>query len=101
MPAFRPTAKGIELVVRLTPRAAIDRIEGFETGADGQSYLSARVRAVPERGRANAALIALLSDALTIPKSAISVTGGTASRIKRIEIAGDRDELLESIGNLQ
>ncbi|RWG37062.1 MAG: DUF167 domain-containing protein, partial [Mesorhizobium sp.] len=45
---FRPRDDGIDLFVRLTPKAAVDRIEGIETAADGRSHLKARVRAVPE-----------------------------------------------------
>ncbi|OXT02947.1 hypothetical protein B7H23_05445 [Notoacmeibacter marinus] len=93
MPAFRLTAKGIELIVRLTPRAAHDRIDGFETGSDGQSHLAARVRAVPERGKANAALIALLADRLDLRKGDIAVISGPTSRIKRLEIAGNPDDI--------
>ncbi len=100
MPAFRVTAKGVELVVRLTPRAAHDRIDGFETGADGLGYLAARVRAVPERGKANGALVALLADGLDIRKSDMSVIGGATGRLKRIEIAGDPDLIQARLAKL-
>ncbi|TIV96749.1 MAG: DUF167 domain-containing protein, partial [Mesorhizobium sp.] len=49
-PPFRLRDDGIDLYVRLTPKAALDRIEGVETTADGRSHLKARVRAVPENG---------------------------------------------------
>ncbi|RLQ89612.1 DUF167 family protein [Notoacmeibacter ruber] len=100
MPAFRATAKGVELVVRLTPRAAHDRLEGYVEGADGQTYLTARVRAVPERGKANAALIALLADSLSIAKSDVTVISGPTSRLKRLELAGSPTELAEKLASL-
>ncbi|MCP1199228.1 DUF167 family protein [Notoacmeibacter sp. MSK16QG-6] len=100
VPAFRLTGKGAELVVRLTPRAAHDRIDGYETGSDGQTYLATRVRAVPERGKANAALIALLAGQLDLRKSDISVISGPTSRMKRLEIGGDSSELVAKLNEL-
>ncbi|TIT75878.1 MAG: DUF167 domain-containing protein, partial [Mesorhizobium sp.] len=61
---FRPRDDGIDLYVRLTPKAALDRIDGVETTADGRSHLKGRVRAVPEKGAANAALERLVAKAL-------------------------------------
>ncbi len=50
---FRLRDDGVDLFVRLTPKAAMDRLEGMETAADGRSHFKARVRAVPENGAAN------------------------------------------------
>ncbi|TIW30430.1 MAG: hypothetical protein E5V62_32510, partial [Mesorhizobium sp.] len=49
---FRLRNDGIDLFVRLTPKAALDGIEGVETTADGRSHLKARVRAVFRHGAA-------------------------------------------------
>ncbi|RWG43501.1 MAG: DUF167 domain-containing protein, partial [Mesorhizobium sp.] len=73
---FRPRDDGIDLFVRLTPKAAVDRIEGIETAADGRSHLKARVRAVPENGAANTALERMMAKALGVPGSAVSVVAG-------------------------
>lgn len=54
----------MELRVRLTPSGGRDAIDGVETDAEGQAYVKARVTAVPEDGKANKALIALLSKTL-------------------------------------
>ena len=51
--------------------------------------LKAWVNAQPEDGKANAALTALIADRLSVPKSAVAVTGGHKSRTKLISIAGD------------
>ncbi|RUW33898.1 DUF167 family protein, partial [Mesorhizobium sp. M1E.F.Ca.ET.041.01.1.1] len=79
---FRPRDDGIDLFVRLTPKAALDRIEGVETAADGRSHLKARVRAVPEDGAANAALERMMAKALRVPASAVSVVAGGTARLK-------------------
>jgi uncharacterized protein YggU (UPF0235/DUF167 family) len=75
--------------VRLTPKGGRDAVEGWETASDGSEHLKARVRAVPEDGKANAALIALLAKTLAVPKSAIRLASGATARLKRIEITGD------------
>lgn len=51
-------------------------------------WLSARVRAVPEKGKANVALIALLSKRLDWPRSAILLESGDTNRLKRLRITG-------------
>ena len=51
------------------------------------------VTAPAEDGKANVALIKLLSKAWRVPKSAIVVAGGTTSRRKTLDIAGDADRL--------
>ena len=70
----------ILLAVRLTPNGGRDAFDGVEVGADGLAHLKARVTAVPEKGKANKALVALLSKTLKVPKSSISVVSGETSR---------------------
>jgi uncharacterized protein (TIGR00251 family) len=72
------------LNVRLAPNASKNVI----TGWDGQGALKIRVTAKPVEGRANEALINLLSKELKVPKSAILIKKGLASRNKLLEIAG-------------
>ena len=87
----------VTLSVRLTPNAGRDSIEGVETDAAGETYLKARVTAVPEKGKANKALIALLAKALSIPKSSISVQSGDTARKKILRIDGDPEDLIRKI----
>ena len=87
------------LRVRLTPNAAVDRIDGVEQAADGSEHLKCRVRAIPEKGAANAALEKLLAKALKTPKSDVTVIGGSTARVKtvRIEPGPDTRSALESL----
>ena len=78
------------LRVKVVPRAARDEIVGWLDGA-----LKVRVAAIPEAGRANAALEALLALALGIRKSAVRVAAGHASTRKRVEIDGLNQAELE------
>ena len=76
------------LSIRLTPGAAKDEVGGVWTDAKGAQWLGARVRAVPEKGKATAALIALLGKRLDWPRSAISLESGDTNRLKRLRIKG-------------
>lgn len=85
---------GIVLCVKVTPRASADKVAGVETGADGAAVLAVRVRALPEAGKANRAVLALLSDWLAIPKSVMTVALGAGSRLKRISIEGNPEDIM-------
>ena len=50
--------------------------------------LKVRVRAAPERGRANAAVIAILARALDLPRPALRIVTGRTSSRKLVEIEG-------------
>ncbi len=86
MPIRRAGADLI-LALRLTPRAARARIGGVFTDAQGNCWLQASVTAPPDKGRANAALIALLAKALRVPPSSILLETGDTNRLKRLRLA--------------
>ena len=88
----QPTKSGVVLKVRLTPKASRDAIEGV-ADFGGETVLKARVRTVPEQGRANAALIKLIAAWLELQASRVSVMHGTTSRLKHVAIEGDASEL--------
>jgi uncharacterized protein (TIGR00251 family) len=85
------------LAVRLTPKADRDAIEATGVLADGREFVSVRVRAVPEDGAANAALVRLLAKTLKRPKSAVELVSGATQRLKQIRIAGNPDDLVRRI----
>ena len=76
-------------MVRATPKAARDAVEGIERLADGTTVLKARVRAAPADGEANDALRRLIARAATIPPSAVSQVRGGGSRLKSFRLDGD------------
>lgn len=85
---------GVRVAVRLTPKASRDRVDGPAPEADGGVVLKASVTAVPEDGKANAALIKLLSKEWRVPKSAIDVVQGATDRRKVLFLSGDPDDLV-------
>lgn len=81
------------MFLRVTPNAGRDAMDGVETRDDGSAVLRIRVSAVPDKGKANAAVIALLSKCLGVPKSSISLAGGETARMKTVLISGNGEEL--------
>ncbi len=90
---YRRHSEGFDLFVRLTPKSARDGLEGVETAADGRSHMKARVRAVPEDGKANKALIKLLAKELGVPASRIAIVAGETARLKTVRIEGEAEQL--------
>ncbi len=87
--AWRATASGGDLRVRLTPKASRDAIGRRERLSDGNEVVIAHVRALPADGEANAALEALVAKAVGVAKSRVSVVSGKTSRVKVLRIEGD------------
>lgn len=85
---------GLRLAVRLTPKAGRDEVMGLVNGPEG-AVLKVRVRAVPEDGKANAALIETVADWLDLPKSSLALASGGKSRNKAVVLNGD-PEVLEA-----
>jgi uncharacterized protein len=69
--------------VRLTPRAAFDRIDGVADGA-----LRARVSAPPVDEAANRSLVRLVARELGVAPRAVRIVAGPASRRKTIAVDG-------------
>lgn len=92
-PPFEETARGLILTIRLIPNSAKDAIEERTTLADGRAVLKVRVRAIPEDNKANKAALKLIAKKLSWPRKNLSLVGGHKSRIKRILIAGDTNEM--------
>ena len=82
--------KALAIHLRVIPRSSRDRVAEFRDGV-----LRVRVAAPPEAGRANAAVIALLSQHLGVPRGQLRLVRGAASRDKVVEVEGlDQKELL-------
>ena len=97
MACYRLVPDGLLLTVRLTPHADRDAITGVGALSDGQEVAHVRVRAVPEDGAANKALIALLAKTFHRPKSAIGLVSGATGRVKQVLIAGAPADLAATI----
>jgi uncharacterized protein (TIGR00251 family) len=74
------------LHVRLTPKASRSGIQEWVMDENGAPCLKVSVTAVPEKGKANKALIDLLAKEWRIPKSAIAIIRGETDRNKILQI---------------
>lgn len=88
-------ADGVHLSVHLTPNATRNQIDRIDQNADGNARLRVCVTAVPEKGKANKALVKLVAKKLRLPKSAIQIIAGHQSRDKSLLINGDTPSLLK------
>jgi uncharacterized protein YggU (UPF0235/DUF167 family) len=95
---FITTRHGLSLAVKVTPKAAADRIDGPFVDADGRVRLKLSVAAPPDGGRANAAVIALLARTLDLPASAFTLARGTTNRRKTLTIGGDGADIASRLG---
>lgn len=94
---FAPVADGVRVAVRLTPKARRNGVDGLAADAEGAVALRVAVTAVPEGGKANAALIGLLAKEWRVPRTSISVSQGAADRRKTLHVAGDPAALLGAL----
>ncbi|MFA5593507.1 MAG: DUF167 family protein [Micavibrio sp.] len=77
------------ITIKLTPKAARNAVQGWAELADGTRVLKASVTAVPENGKANKALINLLSKEWRLPKNAFSLIRGETDRLKVLKVSGE------------
>ena len=93
MLALEPHAAGTILPVRAHPGARCNEIRGRQEGR-----LKVSVTQSPERGKANKAIVELLSKKLKLKKSQIELIAGETSHQKRFLVRGiEPEELTERI----
>jgi uncharacterized protein (TIGR00251 family) len=73
----------VKLPLKVVPGSSRNGIVGWLGDA-----LRVKVTAAAERGMANAAVEALLSEALALPRGAVKIVAGASSPRKDVEIAG-------------
>jgi uncharacterized protein YggU (UPF0235/DUF167 family) len=91
---WRAELDGVVVTCRLTPKGGRDAFDGVATLADGARVLLVRVRAVPEHGKANDALLRLMAERVGVPTSRVRLAAGARSRLKQVAIEGDPAALL-------
>lgn len=87
-PFYRTFNDGLMLTARVTPKASRTAIQGVMATPDGHA-LKIAVTAPADKGKANAAVCALLAGAFGIAKSNVTVTAGETDRRKVLRIDGN------------
>jgi len=80
----------VKLQIKVIPSSSKDCIAGWL-----DDTLKVKVKAPPERGKANKAVIKTLEKTLGLAKGSIDISSGTTSTLKIIEISGEDDSLIE------
>lgn len=78
--------------MRLTPKAARDGVQGLKAAANGGVELAIGVTAIPEKGKANAALLRLLAKELGVAGQDLRLAAGETDRHKQVALEGDVKE---------
>lgn len=68
-------------MVKIVPKSSKNEIVGWEG-----DILKIKLRAVPEKGKANEALVDFLADELDISKTSITIISGHTASLKRISL---------------
>ena len=87
-----PDGDAVLIPVRAQPGASRDRISGEYDGA-----LKIAVSAAPERGRANAAIAAVLAKTLGVRRAAVTLVSGATSRNKVFRVEGRTAEDVQAV----
>ena len=94
---FLAEARGLRVLVRVTPKSALARVQGLGERPDGRADLKLALRSAPEGGRANAELIEFLAREWQAPKRSLALLSGASGRRKVVLIEGDAAALLERL----
>jgi uncharacterized protein (TIGR00251 family) len=83
-------ATSTRLRLRVSPGAGRAAI----VGRHGDAW-KVRVTAAPENGRANEAVLRLIADTLSLPRTAVTLVSGHGGRDKIVELTGVGPALIE------
>jgi uncharacterized protein len=84
------SAETTRLRLRVSPGAGRSAV----FGRHGDAW-KVRVTEAPERGRANEAVLRLLSETLALPRTALTLVSGHGAREKTVELTGMGPALIE------
>ena len=82
---LRRTAKGLFLHIRATPKSRLNQIVG--QSEDGSLLL--KVTALPDKGKANLAVIETLAKSIGVAKSSFELVSGETNRNKVLRITAN------------
>ncbi|MCQ2965744.1 MAG: DUF167 family protein [Alphaproteobacteria bacterium] len=88
---------GVKLFVRLSPKAKREGFEGIYVEPNGEERLKIAVTAPPIDGKANEAVIKLISKKVKIAKSLIHLIIGETDRNKIFFIEGNIEQIISAL----
>ena len=94
-------ADGARVALKVCAPARHQGVLGVELDAGGQSRLAVAVSAPPEGGRANAAVVRVLTGRWRLAQSAIAVVSGARARRKVVHVRGSPAALVAKLEALE
>jgi len=91
-PFFRREAHGLTVTLKVQPKASRNAIGDVVEIPDGWA-LKVAVTAPADKGKANAAVVALLAKAFGVAKRDVTLVLGETDRRKVVHVAGDAPPL--------
>ncbi len=95
MKAVKKRDDGIEIALHVQPGARREGIVGLHGDA-----VKLAVRARAKEGEANRAVVEALAEIFGVPKRAVEITSGHASRAKRVRVRGEPEALARTLASL-
>jgi len=80
--------KDMYLRIKVIPKSSKNEISEIIKDEEGQT-IKIRIKAAPEKGKANKELIKFLSKEFSIPKQNIEIISGKTSQLKLLKITWD------------
>ncbi len=84
------------ILLKVKAASKIDSIDKF-VDIEGENYLKIFTKAIPENGKANKAILKLLSKSWKIPAKNLEITSGLTSNNKILSIKNISEEALKDI----
>ena len=80
----------MKLQIKVIPSSSRDCIAGWL-----EDTLKVKVKAPPDKGKANKSVIQILEKSLELRKGSVTIESGLTSSVKIIEISADDEEKIE------
>lgn len=92
-PFWKLLPDGIDVSVRATPKGGRDGVDGVREDAAGARWLSVRVSAPPDDGKATKAVAKVLAIYFGVAARDVTLVSGATARLKRFRIKGNPAQL--------
>ena len=94
---FQPCDGGVQLHLKVTPKASANRIGKVVYESDGANFLKVFVTAPHDKGKANQSVIKLLAKSGGLAKSDIKLSHGHTHQRKVLHILGESETLMRTL----
>ena len=84
----------MKLAIKVTTNAKQDHVKEGGVNAFGNRVLKIKTTAVPQDGKANEAVIRIVSDYFKVKRGAVKILSGETARLKILEVNLDEERTI-------